>query len=32
MTLKVTDPKYSKKDARLRDHCHINVKYRGSAH
>ena len=24
--------KYSEKDARVRDHCHITRKYRGSAH
>ena len=28
----ICDKKYTKKDIRVRDHCHITGKYRGSAH
>ena len=28
----ICDKKYSEKDVRVRDHCHITGKYRGSAH
>ena len=28
----ICDKKYSEKDARVRDHCHITAKNRGTAH
>ena len=31
-TCHICDKKYTDKDIRVRDHCHINGKYRGSAH
>ena len=31
-TCHICDKKYTEKDIRVRDHCHINGKYRGSAH
>ena len=31
-TCHICDKKYTEKDIRVRDHCHITGKYRGSAH